>query len=95
MDDCRRQRLRVRRRDRPQAARHVVVNWYLERVHKAASTDRRVCRAFFDVANLLAPAPSLFSPSILARVWRECVALRGPLAIESDRSITTQTASDD
>ncbi len=67
-----------------------VVNWYLERVHRAASTDPRVCRAFFDVANLLAPAPSLFHPMMLARVWRECVALQGPLAIESDRSITTR-----
>ena len=66
------------------------VNWYLDRVHQAASTDRRVCRAFFDVANLLSPASALFRPSILARVFRECVALRGPLAIESDRSITTR-----
>ena len=24
------------------------VNWYLDRVHRAASTDRRVCRAFFE-----------------------------------------------
>jgi 2-polyprenyl-6-methoxyphenol hydroxylase-like FAD-dependent oxidoreductase len=67
-----------------------LVNWYLDRVHKAASTDRHVCRAFFEVANLLAPATSLFRPSILARVWRECVAMRGPLVIESDRSITTR-----
>ena len=26
----------------------------------------------------------------MARVWRECVAMRGPLVIESDRSITTR-----
>ena len=50
------------------------MNWYLERVHQAASTNRHVCRAFFDVANLLAPAPTLFKPSIMARVWRECVS---------------------
>lgn len=67
-----------------------LVNWYLDRVHKAAATDRHVCKAFFEVANLLAPAPSLFKPSIMARVWRECVAMRGPLVIESDRSITTR-----
>ena len=90
VDDRRRERLRVRGRDRREATRHAAVNWYLDRVHQAASTDRHVCRAFFDVANLLAPASSLFRPSILARVWRECVALRGPLAIESDRSITTR-----
>jgi hypothetical protein len=66
------------------------INWYLQRVHKAAATNREVCRAFFDVANLLKPAPTLFRPSILARVWRECVILNGPLTIESDRSITTR-----
>ena len=49
-----------------------LVNWYLDRVHKAASTDRRVCRAFFDVANLLAPATTLFRPGVVARVVREC-----------------------
>jgi flavin-dependent dehydrogenase len=49
------------------------INWYLDRVHKAASTNRQVCRAFFDVANLLAPPPSLFKPSIVARVAKECL----------------------
>jgi hypothetical protein len=33
-----------------------------------ASTDQTVCRAFFDVANLLKPATTLFSPRILGRV---------------------------
>jgi hypothetical protein len=49
------------------------INWYLERVHKAASTNRQVCRAFFDVANLLAPPPALFKPAIVARVTKECL----------------------
>jgi 2-polyprenyl-6-methoxyphenol hydroxylase-like FAD-dependent oxidoreductase len=49
------------------------VNWYLARVHKAASVDRTVCRTFMDVANLLAPAPTLFRPSIIARVAKACV----------------------
>lgn len=44
------------------------INWYLRRVHDVASTDRDVCRAFFDVANLLSPATTLFSPRILGRV---------------------------
>jgi 2-polyprenyl-6-methoxyphenol hydroxylase-like FAD-dependent oxidoreductase len=56
-------------------------NWYIARVHKAASKDQTVCRAFFDVANLLRPAGTLFHPAIMMRVWRECWALRGPLAI--------------
>jgi 2-polyprenyl-6-methoxyphenol hydroxylase-like FAD-dependent oxidoreductase len=44
------------------------INWYLARVHRAASTDRVVCRAFFDVANLLKPATALFAPPVLGRV---------------------------
>ena len=47
-----------------------MVNWYLERLHRAASADRVVCRRFFDVANLLAPAPTLFHPSTVFRVAR-------------------------
>jgi 2-polyprenyl-6-methoxyphenol hydroxylase-like FAD-dependent oxidoreductase len=66
-----------------------IVNWYLDRVHKAASVDPNVCRTFFDVANLLKPAPTLFRPSVVSRVFRACLALDGPLTIESDRSITT------
>jgi 2-polyprenyl-6-methoxyphenol hydroxylase-like FAD-dependent oxidoreductase len=50
-----------------------VVNWYLARVHRAASTDRFVCRAFFDVANLLAPATTLFHPRVVGRVIRGVV----------------------
>ena len=47
-----------------------LVNRYLSSVHRAASVDRVVCRAFFDVANLLAPAHRLFRPSVVARVAR-------------------------
>ena len=65
------------------------VNWYLERVHQAASTDRPSAARSSTWPTCCAGA-ALFRPSILARVWRECVALRGPLAIESDRSITTR-----
>jgi 2-polyprenyl-6-methoxyphenol hydroxylase-like FAD-dependent oxidoreductase len=44
------------------------INWYLQHVHRVASTNRTVCRAFFDVANLLRPATTLFSPRVLTRV---------------------------
>jgi flavin-dependent dehydrogenase len=57
----------------PQAPATTVINWYLDRVHKAASTDRHVCRAFFDVANLLAPPHSLFRPAVITRVTRACL----------------------
>ncbi len=54
----------------PKPAGTDFINWYLTQVHRCASTDQVVCRAFFDVANLLAPAPTLFRPSIVARVLR-------------------------
>jgi hypothetical protein len=50
------------------------INGYLARIHKAASVHRVVCRAFFDVANLLAPPSRLFHPAIVARELR--VSLR-------------------
>lgn len=52
----------------PKPAGTDAVNWYLARLHRVASTDRVVCRAFFDVANLLAPPTALFAPRVLARV---------------------------
>lgn len=45
-----------------------LINWYLARVHRAAASDAMVCRAFFDVANLLEPATSLFQPAVVMRV---------------------------
>ena len=60
----------------PQARGTSFVNWYMERVHRAAATDRHVCRAFFDVANMLKPATTLFRPSVAARVLPGCLGLR-------------------
>ena len=57
------------------------VNWYLDHVHRAASTDRAVCRAFFDVANLLKPASALFAPPVVARVARASLFGRYPTAL--------------
>ena len=50
-----------------------VVNWYLDRVHRVASTDRVVCRTFFDVANLLKPSTTLFGPRVITRVAKGCL----------------------
>jgi 2-polyprenyl-6-methoxyphenol hydroxylase-like FAD-dependent oxidoreductase len=55
-----------------------LVNRYLSHIHRCASTDRVVCRTFFDVANLLKPAPTLFKPSIVARVLRDRFRPRPP-----------------
>lgn len=57
-----------------------LVSWYLGHVHTVASTDRAVCRAFFDVVNLLAPSGALVRPAILARVARHVVAGARPTA---------------
>jgi 2-polyprenyl-6-methoxyphenol hydroxylase-like FAD-dependent oxidoreductase len=46
------------------------INAYLGRVLRAAETDPVVGRAFLRVANLMAAPPTLFAPSILARVLR-------------------------
>jgi 2-polyprenyl-6-methoxyphenol hydroxylase-like FAD-dependent oxidoreductase len=56
------------------------INWYMGHIHGAASTDRELCRAFFNVANLLAPASTLFRPSVVARVARGCLATRSHVA---------------
>ncbi len=51
---------------RPRQVR--LVNGYLGKVYRAAAVDPVVARAFLRVANLTAAAPTLFAPSIVARV---------------------------
>jgi 2-polyprenyl-6-methoxyphenol hydroxylase-like FAD-dependent oxidoreductase len=46
------------------------INWYVGQVHQVAMHDREVCRAFFEVANLLKPPTSLFHPAMVLRVLR-------------------------
>ena len=46
------------------------INWYIGKVHIASRTDTVVCNAFHKVSNLLEAPPSLFAPSIVARVIR-------------------------
>jgi 2-polyprenyl-6-methoxyphenol hydroxylase-like FAD-dependent oxidoreductase len=66
------------------------INWYLSQVHRAASIDRVVCRAFFDVANLLKPAPTLFAPRVLGRVMAS--VLRPAAAAGTPTSTTGATS---
>jgi 2-polyprenyl-6-methoxyphenol hydroxylase-like FAD-dependent oxidoreductase len=51
-----------------------VLSRYLERVHRAATTDPLVLKRFFEVASLLAPPPSLLAPPIM---WRVLAGHRG------------------
>lgn len=51
-----------------------LVNRYVSKVHQVATRDRKVCRAFFDVANLLKPPAHLFRLDIMLRVLGEDLA---------------------
>ena len=69
------------------------INWYLDRVHRVASTDRVLCRTFFDVANLLEPSTTLFSPRVVARVVRGCVLAASETAPQERRDSSGTTAA--
>jgi 2-polyprenyl-6-methoxyphenol hydroxylase-like FAD-dependent oxidoreductase len=56
---------------------------YLAGLHAAASHDEVVCRAFFEVVNLLAPPSALFHPRVALRVLRAGLAERRPLSAVS------------
>src|SRR5262249_925033 len=44
------------------------VNWYVEKVHRAASYDPQVAECFYSVLHLLIRPSALFTPTIIARV---------------------------
>lgn len=46
------------------------INWYIGKLHLAATHDIALTHAFLKVVNLLSPPPSLLSPAIVWRVWR-------------------------
>ena len=46
------------------------INWYMTKLHKAAHWDPVPAMAFFQVANLLAPPPSVMRPAVALRVLR-------------------------
>lgn len=46
-----------------------VVNWYMSNLHKAAHKDAQLSLAFHNVANLLAPPPSVMHPRLAMRVF--------------------------
>ena len=63
-----------------------LINRYLERVHAIASVDPVVCSRFFNVLNLLEPAPALMSPSIAWRV----LSRRKPASMGSPWGVKTR-----
>ncbi|MEI5995889.1 monooxygenase [Paraburkholderia bengalensis] len=46
------------------------INWYIGRLHVAATGDSTLATAFLNVVNLMAPPTSLLCPAIAWRVWR-------------------------
>jgi hypothetical protein len=45
------------------------INWYIGKLHLAATRDSRLAIAFLKVVNLMSPPQSLLSPLIAWRVW--------------------------
>jgi hypothetical protein len=46
------------------------VNWYMTKLHQAAHSERISAMAFFQVANLLAPPPSVMRPRVVLSVLK-------------------------
>ncbi|MFC4527079.1 monooxygenase [Dyella halodurans] len=46
------------------------INWYIGKLHLAATKDSALAIAFLKVVNLMMPPSSLLSPAIARRVWR-------------------------
>jgi hypothetical protein len=47
-----------------------VINWYIGKLHFAATRDSTLATEFLKVANLMISPPALLSPAIAWRVWR-------------------------
>ncbi len=54
------------------------INWYMGKLHRAATRDPEVCRAFFKMMNLLHPPTLAFDPRIIFRVLRDSFKLQQP-----------------
>jgi 2-polyprenyl-6-methoxyphenol hydroxylase-like FAD-dependent oxidoreductase len=65
------------------------LNGYVARLHRAAAKHPSVGKAFLAVANLMAPPPSLFAPSVLAKALLSGGRTSAPAtAFEQDRDLT-------
>jgi 2-polyprenyl-6-methoxyphenol hydroxylase-like FAD-dependent oxidoreductase len=54
----------------PRPAMQRFINWYVGKLHMAATQDAILANAFLNVANLMTAPPALLSPSNAWRVWR-------------------------
>jgi 2-polyprenyl-6-methoxyphenol hydroxylase-like FAD-dependent oxidoreductase len=46
------------------------INWYIDKLHLAATEDSTLATTFLKVVNLMMPPSSLLRPAIAGRVWR-------------------------
>jgi 2-polyprenyl-6-methoxyphenol hydroxylase-like FAD-dependent oxidoreductase len=75
------------------------INWYLGKLHQAASTDPSLACAFLRVANLINPPTKLFAPATMLRVIRGNLRraghrLRGTHRRDQPRTRNHQSGSD-
>jgi 2-polyprenyl-6-methoxyphenol hydroxylase-like FAD-dependent oxidoreductase len=63
------------------------VNWYLERLNRAAHHDAALALAFQRVANLLAPPPSILAPPVALRVLGAGLRSGGPKAARARQAL--------
>ena len=54
----------------PRSAMQRFINWYIGKLHLAATHDSALATAFLKVVNLMAPPTTLLTPSIAWRVWQ-------------------------
>ncbi|MGH3870588.1 MAG: FAD-dependent oxidoreductase [Pseudonocardiaceae bacterium] len=66
-----------------------LINFYLPRVHAAATVDGRVGAAFLRVSNLLDPPACLLSPTLVCRVLHATLRRRRDAAIAPQSPATT------
>jgi len=45
------------------------INWYIDKLHLAATEDSTLTIAFLKVVNLMMPPSSLLRPAMARRVW--------------------------
>jgi 2-polyprenyl-6-methoxyphenol hydroxylase-like FAD-dependent oxidoreductase len=69
------------------------INWYIGKLHLAATNDSTLATTFLKVVNLMIPPPSLLSPAIAWRVWRgnwRPALSVPPRALEASRDTTRE-----
>jgi hypothetical protein len=69
------------------------INWYIGKLHLAATNDSTLATTFLKVVNLMIPPPSLLSPAIAWRVWRgnwRPALSAPPRALEATRDTTRE-----